>query len=256
MTDQRITALAEKLASLRPGQLAAIEAAVDAFAIPVTVTLNRASDIATAEFGDFIGDVLQAHHASSTEGFTKDKFEHAMLRAMTAQGRDAALANRGNRGHDITVDGVPWSLKTQGNSSIDLDRLHISKFMELGRGRWEDESDLAALRDAMFEHMQSYDRILVMRHLSGNKRNFPPGQYVYELVEIPKDLLYAARSGRIEMMHGSRQVPKPGTCTVTDEYGTIAFQLYFDGGTERKLQVRSIRKDLCVVHATWAFREA
>lgn len=59
--------------------------------------MNGRSDIVDAEYADFFGDVLQAHHATSTEGFTKDKFEHAMLRAMTAQKRAAALARLGGR---------------------------------------------------------------------------------------------------------------------------------------------------------------
>ena len=33
----------------------------------------------------------------------------------------------------------------------------------------------------------------------------------------------------------------------------MKYQLYFDGGTERKLQIKNLRKDLCTVHATWVF---
>ena len=35
--------------------------------------------------------------------------------------------------------------------------------------------------------------------------------------------------------------------------GEMKYQLYFDGGTERKLQIKNLRKDLCTVHATWVF---
>ena len=42
----------------------------------------------------------------------------------------------------------------------------------------------------------------------------------------------------------------------TDADGNIKFQLYFDGGTERKLQIKHLRKDLCVVHAQWEFATA
>lgn len=34
------------------------------------------------------------------------------------------------------------------------------------------------------------------------------------------------------------------------------YALYFDGGTERKLQIKSLRKSLCVVHASWEFESA
>ncbi len=53
------------------------------------------------------------------------------------------------------------------------------------------------------------------------------------------------------MAFDSKQNPKPGTCTVIDAAGQVKFQLYFDGGTERKLQIRQIDKRLCTVHATW-----
>jgi len=55
------------------------------------------------------------------------------------------------------------------------------------------------------------------------------------------------------MRHQSKQNPKPGYCSVTDDEGNVKFKLYFDGGTERKLQIKNLRKDLCIVHATWEF---
>lgn len=55
------------------------------------------------------------------------------------------------------------------------------------------------------------------------------------------------------MMHESKQRPKPGYCTVVDKEGVVLFRLYFDGGTERKLQIKDLRKDRCIVHATWKF---
>ena len=36
----------------------------------------------------------------------------------------------------------------------------------------------------------------------------------------------------------------------------VKFSLYFDGGTERKLQIKHLRKDLCKIHATWIFGSA
>jgi len=76
---------------------------------------------------------------------------------------------------------------------------------------------------------------------------------VYELVEIPKALPSEAANGKMEMAHGSTRMPKPGYCTVTTPTARTKFQLYFDGGTERKLQIRVIDKGLCVVHGTWTF---
>ena len=54
------------------------------------------------------------------------------------------------------------------------------------------------------------------------------------------------------MMTDSKQNPKPGYCYV-EENGNTLFSLYFDGGGERKLQVKGLQKSLCTVHATWQF---
>jgi len=194
------------------------------------------------------GDTLRIHHCFSAEAFTKDKFEYALERAGNLCRMPAARAARGNRGHDITIRGVPISLKTQADANIRADFIHISKFMELGKGQWADNpADLIGLRDSFLEHMRSYDRILTLRYFRDR------AEHAYELVEIPKRLLAEAVHGTFAMMTESRQMPKPGTCSVLDEQGGMKFQLYFDGGTERKLQIRRIRKDLCVVHAEWTF---
>lgn len=119
--------------------------------------------------------------------------------------------------------------------------------MELGKGDWSDKPEqLPGLRERFLRHMEQYDRILTLRYFKTNH------DHLYELVEIPKTLLLEARNGTFEMMLNSKQMPKPGTCTVVGN-GTMKFQLYFDGGTERKLQVRHIDKSLCIVHATWCF---
>ena len=95
--------------------------------------------------------------------------------------------------------------------------------------------------------MKIYDRILSLRSLQRGPR------WKYELVEIPKKLLALASSGILEMKLDSKQTPKPGYCYVSDADGHKLFDMYFDGGTERKLQIKNLRKDLCRVHAIWEF---
>lgn len=161
----------------------------------------------------------------------------------------AELARKGNPGHDITIGGVKFSLKTQANKGISRKSVYISKFMELGKGQWgDDEKDLIGLREQFFSHMKSYDRILVLRTVSK-----APDGWEYELVEIPTALLQQASGGTLRMMHGSTQNPKPGYCDVRDLKGALLFQLYFDGGTERKLQIKGINIENCIVHARWNF---
>jgi hypothetical protein len=190
------------------------------------------------------------HREASAEPFTKDKFEHATVDILNRTGQKAELARCGNPGHDLTVDRERWSLNTQADRAIKKYTLHISKFMELGKGRWETERDLVGLREQFLRHMDSYDRILSLRCFRTAMQDGTT-QYEYELVEIPKALMLQAKTGKLRLMHDSPQTPKPGYCDVVSDKALLLFRLYFDGGTERKLQIRDLGKAFCVVHATW-----
>ena len=203
---------------------------------------------------DYFGNALLAHHSSSSEPFSKDKFEYALEISLNSCGQSAKLAPKGNPGHDITINNQRFSLKTQADKSIRADTIHISKFRELGKGSWENVRDLEGLRDQFLNHMQSYDRILTLRAITK-----PPKPWHYELVEIPKSLLEEARDGDIEMAKKSTQTPTPGYCRVYERgemessSGKLKFALYFDAGTERKLQIKGLSKINCIVHAYWEF---
>jgi len=191
------------------------------------------------------GDALRIHHAFSRQALSKDRFEFALERSLNRAGIQAELVkNRTNRGHDITINGVPVSLKTQADANIRANSLHISKFMELGKGDWQ----LPLLRDMFLAHMHSYERIFQFRCILPG-----PTPYFYELVEIPKALLAEGKDAQLVTQTRSRQTPQPGYGNVFGVDGNLKFALYFDGGTERKLQVKKIRKELCIVHATWRF---
>lgn len=246
----------ERLGKLSKGQLALLSSVVSTFEQEIETTRLPDSDVVSDEFLSAFGDMLKLHHSLSDDYLDKHRFEAVMERIYKALDQDASRPGMNNPGHDITVDGVAWSLKTQGDKSIKKDRLHISKFMELGKGLWGDQEEhLYALRDVFLTHMTSYSRIFQLRYFKvndGGDSLFTTSHF-YELVEIPKVLLQEAKDGTFEMMFKSKQNPKPGYCTVKDESGAIKYQLYFDGGGERKLQIKNLRKDLCTVHATWAF---
>lgn len=246
----RLQKLYEALKGLTAGQLQWIEEVAKVFGHEHRFSRMENSDLVSACLLQDFGDALRIHHCFSREPFTKDKFEYAYERVANFCGMKAALASRNNPGHDLTINDQRFSLKTQADKNLKPDKVHISKFMELGKGQWSDkDDDLIGLRDQFFKHMQSYDRILSLRSLvpKGGKK------WHYELVEIPKSLLMEAKKGQLRMAHDSKQMPKPGYCDVTDKAGNLKLQLYFDGGTERKLQIRSLDKKYCAVHATWEF---
>lgn len=248
MAADQLRALAERIGRLGTNQVSLITSIVEQLEKPKNYVRKADSDLVSDCLLNELGDSLRIHHCFSSEPFTKDKFEYALERACGLCSIPATRSNRGNPGHDITIRGVPTSLKTQADKSIKLDYIHISKFMEMGKGEWgSDIKHLHALRQRFFDHMQGYDRIFTLRKLKAL------GLHTYELVEIPKALLLRSADGIFAMDTNSRQTgAKPGTCTVVDKEGT-AFQLYFDGGSERKLQIRQLRKSLCVMHATWSF---
>jgi Type II site-specific deoxyribonuclease len=243
---RRLKTLLESLSALSESQLAWTEGVIKQFQLKPELHGNPDSDLTTECVLEMFGDALQIHHCFSREALSKDRFEYAFCAVLNKCLVPATLADKSNPGHDITIEGVPFSLKTQANRNISARFLHISKFMELGKGKWEVEEDLVGLRDRYFEHMKAYKRVLQLRRLTDKET-----LQVYELVEIPKKLLTTAKKGKLVMMTGSRQRPKPGTCTVTDKTGNTIFELYFDGGTERKLQIRHLDKRYCIVHAVW-----
>lgn len=246
--DKKVRALLERIPKLGTSQILAIETIVDQLERPSTLTRLPTSDIVSECVLREFGDTLRIHHCFSAQAFTKDKFEFALEKVINVCGGKAHRSRRGKAGDDITIDGVPTSLKTQADAGIKVDSVHISKFMEMGKGVWGEKlEDVPGLRDRFFDHMTSYDRIFTLRRLSESPN------HVYELVEIPKKLLKEAKDGELEMRFNSTQFPKPAYCTVRDKQGGVKFQLYFDGGTERKLQIKNLSKALCTVHATWSF---
>lgn len=244
----RIKLLSEKLFSLTSSQVGWVESIVNQFSVNHSYNIFD-SDIFDECMLESFGDALLIHHCMSKEPFSKDKFEYVLERVANFCDKTAQIAPKGNPGYDIAINGTSFSLKTQADNQIKSSEIHISKFMELGHGEWSDNPlQLKNLIEQFFDHMESYQRILSLRTLSKSPRNWK-----YELVEIPKSLLIEARNGVLEMKLDSKQLPKPGYCYVRDEQGADKFQLYFDGGGERKLQVKHIQKKYCRVHATWEF---
>ena len=250
--NKKVDRIYRDIAKLTTNQLDVIERIIEQFLSPfLQIERNPKSDIITNDVLRYFGDILKMHNCFSYEPFTKDKFEYALDRTLNSCRIKSQLAPPGNQGHDIEISGVKVSLKTQADKGIKEDIIHISKFMELGKGKWGNNlKDLKNLLSLFVKHMNDYERIFSLRCL---KRG--PDIWTYELVEIPKELLSEAETkGKLRMMHRSTQNPKPGYCDVYDSNKELKFQLYFDGGSERKLQIQKLRKDLCILHGYCSFR--
>lgn len=267
MTTNAIDGLLLLLQGLNDNQLALVGDVAKQFGTPHEFSFNdlplkNGRSLMTPGIVDDLGDIIRLHHSFSHEPFSKDKFEYALERVQKLHGRKAALAPRGNRGYDLEIEGERFSLKTEASQGIKLDTIHISKFMELGGGEWStDPAHLEGLRAQFLEHLEGYDHILTLRRLKDARE----GWHSYELVLIPKNLLLLAADGVLEMRESSTQNPRPGYCYVGEEGWTYAagakvsprdlqLALYFDGGGERKLQIKHLKKSLCTVLATWQFK--
>lgn len=250
MTDEKlrwVKSLVDSIPELTAGQLYWLQRVVSVFESDHNYVLTR-SDLLDQETLHNFGEAMRVHHSFSAEPFSKDKFEYVFVKVLNMSGHKAELAPKGNPGHDATLDGVRLSLKTQADRSIKAETLWISKFMELGKGHWTDNlDDLNGLRQQFLVHLGNYDRILVLRTLSKGPK------WTYELVEIPKTLLKKTKQGVLKMMMESKQMPKPGYCYVQNKAGKALYELYFDGGSERKLQIKNLAKNQCSIHAAWEF---
>jgi type II restriction enzyme len=244
--------LLELLGKLSKTKLAHVASVVTGLLGEMNSQRKEDSDVVSEIFLEEFGVQLLAYHGTSARPLTKELFERAVEKVMKLAGRKAERAPAGNPGHDITIDGVKYSLKTQADAAIKSDTIWISKFMELGKGQWSDKPEqLEGLRKQFLDHLKNYERILSLRAFKTVDK--AGTSWHYELVEIPKALFLEAAGGKLEMMLESKQDPKPGYCTIQDKEGHVKFKLYFDGGGERKLQIKDIRKNLCVVHAEWEF---
>lgn len=249
-SEQRLQRLVASLRNLSNSQINWVDEVVQQFSKPKQFARNEKSTLISQRMLDDLGDTLRIHHCFSREPFSKDKFEYALERIAAECGIKATLAPRGNPGYDIEMEGQRISLKTEASRAIKSDTIHISKFMELGGGKWgSNPKDLIGLREQFFEHTMQYQRILVLRKLP----DIASGPH-YELVEIPITLLHESRNGVFEMkLNSTQKGAKPGYCYVKELTGKLKFSLYFDGGGERKLQIKNLDKQLCEVHADWQF---
>jgi hypothetical protein len=117
----RIRELAAALGGLSTYQLEWLEGVVNQFKLKPDLWRDPKSELVTDCVSEMFGDALQIHHCFSREPLSKDRFEYAIERVLNRCGIPAQLASKGNPGHDITIAGERFSLKTQADRSIKAD---------------------------------------------------------------------------------------------------------------------------------------
>jgi type II restriction enzyme len=135
--ESRLRTLYESLRDLTDGQLGWVQTVVEQFHKPASFQRFVESDLITNCVLQDFGDALRIHHSFSREAFTKGKFEYALARVLNLCDIPAILAPRGNPGHDITIRGVPFSLKTQANKGISHRALPYLKIHGTGQGNMD-----------------------------------------------------------------------------------------------------------------------
>ena len=108
--------LVELLGKLSKSKLAYIASVVTGLLGDMTQKRSPSSDLVSDIFLDEFGVHLLAHHGTASRPLTKEQFERAMERVMKLAGRKAERSPMGNPGHDVNIDGVKFSLKTQADA--------------------------------------------------------------------------------------------------------------------------------------------
>ncbi len=154
MTDAaQIQSLIERLPRLSKFQIDSRDRIVTQLQRLAEFWRNPDSDLITDGTLHDFGDALRIHHVFSAEALSKDRFEYALERVLQGQSIQAKRAPRGNPGHDITIGNTRCSLKTQADKNIKAGVIHISKYMELGKGDWTDRvEDLRGLLTHLIHH--------------------------------------------------------------------------------------------------------
>jgi Type II site-specific deoxyribonuclease len=116
--EKRLRTLYKSLKALTDGQIGWLQTVAEQFQKPKDFHNVADSDLINNCVLQDFGDALRIHHCFSREAFSKDKFEYALERVLKLCKRPAALARRGNPGHDITISSVRFSLKTEAAEKI------------------------------------------------------------------------------------------------------------------------------------------
>jgi hypothetical protein len=225
----------------------------------VEIVRSDSTDIVDEPFADTFANFLLLHHAIYGGALNKESFEYVFTVANEASGRKATRNRlRGSNTHDLTVDGVRWSLKTEAGSTTSPNRLYIAKWMEARFIReCTNPAECAAAMRRIVDHMDGYERIIALQAIMNKERT----RTLYRLVEVPREQV--VRLGTLSHEHfqkpGSRRsyganLPRSGVDDVVTKAEDRVLRVLLDSSAEK---VRMwFEADACKVHASWALDHA
>ena len=217
---------------------------------PYREWLNSKSNLVSSEFADAFSMRLRAFHAlhGPDEALTKKAFEYAFAEAAQAAGRNATVVRSSTvAGSDVIMDKKGISLKTEADRNIRPGHITISKLME---SAWTKEcATLEDFRVGIGFHiaprLRHSSRMFTLRAFG---RLSDRGAIRYELVEIPMRLLFAME--RAVVTDFGLITKARGTKVQITHNGKPAFKLVFDG-SDQKITIRDLDRNLCIVHGEW-----
>ncbi len=229
---------------------------VDSLSSPPTSTIRdpNAWISRVPDWIEYFGLTLSVHHGTTMDALGLNGFEAAFGNACESVGWKVDWAgSTTHRFRDLTVtdDGGSirkLSLKSTAAQSISARTVHISKLTEAA---WIQDIRTARERrrrtlELFKEYASSVDAIVMLRAF--RKKNEVPSRY--QLLEIPTAIFDSLQNATISQFNSDG----PRIYCSFRDYDQAA-QVSLDR-SDAKITVRSIRLDVCTVHAEWELAQS
>ena len=253
MTDR--DSLKARIDTLSPMAVRFVARLVDSLSdAPTPNTLTPTWLTRHAEWLEYFGLAISAHHGTTTEALGLTSFETVFRNACEAMAWSIDAAGSATRRFvDVTLtpaDGTTrrLSLKSTAARNLSESTAHISKLTEAA---WiQDVRNARARRQRTLELFREYraavDAIILLRAF--RMPNTIPNRY--QLIEIPSDLFTSLENAPESAFAADGPV-------IDCAYGAIpsAAQVSIDR-SDAKITVRRIQLSACTIHAEWRLVDA
>ena len=135
--------------------------------------------------------------------------------------------------HDLLVEGLRISLKTETGQSTNRKNITITKLCTTERDPWDGDS----LKHRVMEHLSRYDMILMLRAV------WDMPLIHYQLLEIPVDLLRMIGGADLQVIQRRKGTRKSLAADVAKGEHRL-YRVHFDG-SDGKCSIRGLAVDAC-----------